>query len=75
MKAELLPLVENLKGVGRIRGRMLFRAGCKAIEDVQDANPDALSKVTGLPVQTCERIINSAREWQAVEDGDGEELS
>ncbi|NMC07446.1 MAG: hypothetical protein GYA24_19680, partial [Candidatus Lokiarchaeota archaeon] len=70
VKAELLPLVENLKGVGRIRGRMLLRAGCKAIEDVQDAHPDALSKATGLPVQACERIINSAREWQPVEDID-----
>nr|MDO8083425.1 helix-hairpin-helix domain-containing protein [Candidatus Sigynarchaeum springense] len=70
VRAELLPLVENLKGVGRIRGRMLFRAGCTSIEAVQDADPEALARATGLPAQACERIVNSAREWLPVEDQD-----
>ncbi len=74
VKAELLPLVENLTGMRWIRGRMLFRAGCTTIEAVQDADPESLSKATGLPAQTCERIINSAREWQPVEDGEGEDI-
>jgi hypothetical protein len=62
---------KNIKGVGRIRGRMLFRAGCKTIEDVQDADPGRLSRATGLSEQTCTRIINSAREYQPVDDSDG----
>ncbi len=70
VRAELFPLVENLTGVGRIRGRMLFRAGCRTIEAVQDADPESLSKATGLPEQTCTRVINSAREWQPVEELD-----
>ncbi|MEX2684727.1 MAG: helix-hairpin-helix domain-containing protein, partial [Candidatus Sigynarchaeota archaeon] len=58
---------------GRIRGRMLFRAGCTTIEAVQDVNPDDLSRATGLPAQTCERIINSAREWQPVEEQESDD--
>ena len=27
VKAELLPLIENVQGVGRIRGRLLFNGG------------------------------------------------
>ncbi|MEX2757287.1 MAG: helix-hairpin-helix domain-containing protein, partial [Candidatus Sigynarchaeota archaeon] len=73
VRAELLPLVENLKGVGRIRGRMLFRAGCTSIEAVQDADPEALARATGLPAQACERIINSAREWQPVEEQESDD--
>ncbi len=72
MRAELLPLVENLTGVGRIRGRMLFRAGCRTIEAVQEADPESLAKATGLPEQTCTRVINSAREWQPVDGNDDE---
>jgi hypothetical protein len=52
---------------------MLFRAGCKTIEAVQDADPDALARETGLPEQTCTRIINSAREWQPVDDGENDD--
>ncbi len=70
VKAELLPLVENLKGIGRIRGRMLFRAGCYTIEAVQEADPESLSKATGLPEQICTRVINSAREWESSDDPD-----
>ena len=73
VKGELLPLVENIKGVGRIRGRMIFKAGCKTIEDVQQANPEVLSAVCGLPKQTCERIVNSANECTQVDDLDENE--
>jgi hypothetical protein len=47
---------------------MLFRAGCHTIEAVQDADPESLSKATGLPEQTCTRVINSAREWQPLDE-------
>jgi len=68
VKIELLPLVENIKGVGRIRGRMLFKAGCKDIDAVQQADPGKLASATGLPGQTCERIVASAKEYTPVED-------
>jgi len=73
VKSELLPLVENIKGVGRIRGRMLFKAGCKTIEDVQKADPGKLASMTGLPDQTCERIVTSAKEYTPIEDQDDQE--
>jgi len=68
LKGELLPLVENIKGVGRIRGRLIFKAGCKTIEDIQQVNPEMLSAVCGLPEQICERIINSAKEYTPLEE-------
>ena len=68
VKGELLPMVENIKGVGRIRGRMLFKAGCKTIEDVQQANPEILSAASGIPEQTCERIVNSAKNYVPFDD-------
>lgn len=72
VKGELLSLVENIKGVGRIRGRMIFKAGCKTIEDVQQSNPGILSSLCGLPEQTCERIINSAKEYTPLEEQENE---
>jgi replicative superfamily II helicase len=67
VKEEQLALAENTKGVGRIRGRMLFKAGCHSIEDVQKADPGVLSKATGLPLQTCERIVRSAKDYVPIE--------
>jgi hypothetical protein len=52
---------------------MLFRAGCRTIEAVQEADPESLAKATGLPEQTCTKIINSAREYQSVDDPEGED--
>jgi helicase len=45
VKKELLPLVK-LEGVGRVRGRIIFNAGYKAIEDIKHA---PLENLTNLP--------------------------
>jgi helicase len=46
VKKELLPLVK-LEGVGRVRGRVIFNAGYKTIEDLKRASVEDL---TGLPL-------------------------
>ncbi len=45
VKKELLPLVK-LEGVGRVRGRIIFNAGYKTIEDIKHA---PLENLTNLP--------------------------
>ncbi|MGQ9551294.1 MAG: DEAD/DEAH box helicase [Candidatus Bathycorpusculaceae bacterium] len=46
IKKELLPIVK-LEGVGRVRGRILYNAGYKTIEDIKHA---ALDNLTSLPL-------------------------
>jgi len=46
VKKELLPLV-RLEGIGRVRGRILYDAGLKTIDDLKRA---PLEKLTGLPL-------------------------
>ena len=43
---ELLPIVK-LEGVGRVRGRILFNAGFKTIEDIKHA---AIRDLVNLPL-------------------------
>ena len=46
VKKELLPIVK-LEGVGRVRGRIIYNAGYKMIEDIKHA---ALDDLTNLPL-------------------------
>jgi helicase len=46
VRKDLLPLV-RLKGVGRVRGRILYNAGLRTIEDVKHA---PIGKLTSLPL-------------------------
>ena len=46
IKKELLPLVQ-LEGVGRVRGRIMYNAGFKTIEDVKHAS---IEQLTNLPL-------------------------
>jgi helicase len=46
IKKELLPIVK-LEGVGRVRGRIIYNAGYKTIEDIKHAN---LEDLTNLPL-------------------------
>lgn len=46
VKKELLPIVK-LKGVGRVRGRMIYNAGYKKIEDLKHA---AIEDLVNLPL-------------------------
>jgi helicase len=49
VKAELLPLVE-LRGIGRVRARRLFRAGFRGLADVKKAGVEDLARVLGPAV-------------------------
>ncbi len=46
VKPELLPLV-TLKGIGRVRARILFNSGLRTVDDLKRA---PLPKLTGLPL-------------------------
>jgi helicase len=46
IKDELVPLV-RLRTIGRVRGRRLFNAGLKTIEDLRNAPLQSLSKILG----------------------------
>ncbi len=45
IKKELLPIV-HLEGVGRVRGRIIFNAGYRSIEDIKHAS---IEELTNLP--------------------------
>jgi len=46
VKKELLPIIK-LEGVGRVRGRIMYNAGYKTIEDIKHA---PLDELTNLPL-------------------------
>lgn len=46
IKRELLPIVK-LEGIGRVRGRAIYNAGYKTVEDIKHANMDDLIKLLG----------------------------
>jgi helicase len=57
IKEELLELV-SLRGVGRVRARMLYRRGFKKLKDIREADADALAKVKAIG----EKIARSLKE-------------
>jgi helicase len=46
IKDELLPLV-RLRTIGRVRGRKLFNAGLRSVEDLRNASLQSLAKILG----------------------------
>ncbi len=59
IKEELLELC-NLKGVGRVRGRSLFRKGYKKISDLKFTSVDELAKVPSVGRALAQDILNQA---------------
>jgi helicase len=49
IREELLPLVK-LKGIGRVRARMLYRNGMKRLSDLKKASPQQMERVVGAKV-------------------------
>jgi len=60
VKTELLPLI-RLSGVGRARGRVLFNAGYKTVEDVKQAKAEELAKLPLIGLKLATRIIEQSR--------------
>ncbi|RLF24409.1 MAG: hypothetical protein DRN15_03220 [Thermoprotei archaeon] len=55
VREELLELV-SLKGVGRVRARMLYQAGFKTLEDLRRAKVEALIRVPMIGVEIVKSI-------------------
>jgi helicase len=55
VKEELLELV-NLKGIGRVRARMLFNAGFKTISDLKRAKPSQLLSIPAIGREVAKSI-------------------
>ncbi|MDI6903978.1 MAG: DEAD/DEAH box helicase [Candidatus Bathyarchaeia archaeon] len=75
VKKELLPIVK-LEGVGRVRGRILYNAGFKTIEDIKHA---AIEDLVNLPLigprlakKIKEQVGGFVRkeEWKRLEKGE-----
>ncbi len=66
IKEELLELVQ-IRGIGRIRGRSLFKAGYHKLSDIKRASEQELARVPYMGVETAKSIKRQ------VEKGDEEE--
>ncbi len=56
VREELLPLV-RLRGIGRVRARMLYRAGYTSIEKLKAAAPEELIRVPGIGPTLIKQIM------------------
>jgi helicase len=71
VKEELLELV-NLKGIGRVRGRMLFNAGIKTIVDLRLSKPSQLISIPTIGREVAKSIYEQVgatldqKEWIAL---------
>jgi helicase len=54
-KKELLPLV-RLEGIGRVRGRVLFNAGYRSIEDLRRAEIEELTNLPAVGPRLAKKI-------------------
>jgi len=60
IRGELLEIT-RIRGVGRKRGRALFRIGYRSVEELASANPLEISKLEGIGVKLAEKIIGEAK--------------
>lgn len=61
VREELLPLVLNLKGVGRVRARTLYQHGYRTLEDIAKAEPREIAKLPGFGEKLARGIVEQAR--------------
>jgi helicase len=59
VKKELLPLVK-LEGVGRVRGRMIYKAGYKTVEDIRRASLNDLASLPLIGPRLAKKIKEQA---------------
>lgn len=73
IRKELIELI-SLTGVGRVRGRKLFEAGFKDLDDLRKAGVNRLSKVEGIGKQIALSIMNQVNpEGEHILEEDGSE--
>jgi len=59
IKEELLELA-TLRGIGRIRARILFRHGYEKISDLGKASEDELGRIKGIGLGLAKDILKQA---------------
>ena len=75
IKKELLPIVK-LEGVGRVRGRIIYNAGYKTVEDIKHAKLDDLTNLPLIGPRLAKRIKEQVggfvkkEVWEKLEKGD-----
>jgi helicase len=73
IKRELLPIVK-LEGIGRVRGRTMYNAGYKTIEDIRHAKMDDLISLlgSGLAKKVKEQVGGFVKKekWEQLEKGE-----
>lgn len=75
IKKELLPIVK-LEGIGRIRGRIIYNAGYKTIEDIKRATIEELTNLPLIGPRVAKRIKEQVggfvkrTEWEKLEQGE-----
>ncbi len=69
VKKELVPLV-RLAGIGRVRGRMLFNAGLKTIEDLKKAQLNRLMEIPYIGPKMAKNIKEQIGGFVKKEDWD-----
>jgi helicase len=75
IKKELLPLA-RLDGVGRTRGRILYNAGYKGIEEIRRANIDELTNLPTIGPRLAKKIKEQVGgfvrkdKWEQLEKGE-----
>ncbi|MEM1598946.1 MAG: DEAD/DEAH box helicase [Pyrobaculum sp.] len=62
VREELLPLVTALRGVGRVRARVLYNFGYKTLEDLAKASVRELASLPGIGEKLAASIIEQARQ-------------
>jgi helicase len=75
IKKELLPIVK-LEGVGRVRGRIIYNAGYKTIEDIKHAQLDDLTNLPLIGPRLAKKIKEQVggfvkkETWEKLEKGE-----
>jgi helicase len=75
IKKELLPIVK-LEGVGRVRGRIIYNAGYKTIEDIKHAPLDDLTTLPLIGPRLAKKIKEQVggfvkkETWEKLDKGD-----
>jgi helicase len=75
IKKELLPIVK-LEGIGRVRGRIIYNAGYKTIEDIKHATIEELTNLPLMGPRVAKRIKEQVggfvkkEVWEKLEKGE-----
>ncbi|MFN7106077.1 MAG: helix-hairpin-helix domain-containing protein, partial [Pyrobaculum sp.] len=61
VREELVELVTSLRGVGRVRARVLYNHGYKTLRDLAGATVGELARLSGIGEKLASSIIEQAR--------------